>query len=70
MKNSGIFNFASVKYFGKRFLFLKIWNVRVNYCGNYGPSNLLFRFTGHNLEKFNNKQREIAVNSQVHYFES
>ena len=32
---------------------------------------LLFCFTGHNLEKRNkNRQRETAVNSLVHYFES
>ena len=70
IKKPDIFNFPSIKYFVKCFLFLKIWNVRVNYCGNYGPSNLLFCFTGHNLEKLNNRQREPAVNSLVHYFES
>ena len=69
-KKADNFNFLSVKYFGKRFLFLKIWNVRVNYCGNYEPSNLLFYFTGHNLEQLNNRQRKTAVNSLVHYFES
>ena len=70
IKISDIFNFVSVKYFGKRFLFQKIQNIRVNYCGNYRPSNLLFCFTGHNLEKVNNRQRETAGNSLVHYFES
>ena len=35
-----------------------------------GLSNLLFCFTVHNLEKLNNRQREAAVNSLVHYFES
>ena len=47
LKKSYILNFVSVKYFGKHFLFLKIW---VNYCGNCRPSNLLFCFTGNNLE--------------------
>ena len=70
IKKADIFYFASIKYFLKCFLFLKIWNVRVNYCENYGPSNLLFCFTGHNLEKLINRQREIAVNSLVRYFES
>ena len=62
-KKADIFNFQSVKYFGKRFLFLKIWNVRINYCGNYGLSNLLFCFTGHKLEQLNNRPKETAVNS-------
>ena len=62
IKKPDIFNFPSIKYFVKRFLFLKIWNLRVNYCRNYGLSNLLFYFTGHNLEKLNNGQRETAVN--------
>ena len=70
IKKPESFNFRLRKYFVKCFLFLKIRNVRVNYCGNYGPSNLLFCFTGHNLEKLNNRQRETAVDSLVHYFES
>ena len=70
MKKPDIFNFPSIKCFVKRFLDLKIWNVRVNYCGNYGPSKLLFCFTGNNLEKCYNGQRETAVNSLVYYFES
>ena len=41
----------------------------VNYCGNYRLSNLLFYLTGHKLEQLNNRQRETAVNSLVHYFE-
>ena len=50
IKKSDILNFPSIKYFVKCFLFLKIWNARVNYCGNYRPSNLLFCFTGQSLE--------------------
>ena len=68
MKKADIFSFLSVKYFGKRFLFLKTLNVKVNYYGNYGPSNLLFCFTGYILEQLNNRQRETAVNLLVHYF--
>ena len=68
IKKPDVFNFSSIKYFVKCFLFLKIWNVRANYCGSYGPSNLLFCFTGHNLETLNNRQREAVVNSIVHYF--
>ena len=51
IKKPDIFNFPSIKYFVKYFLFLKTWNWRVNCCGNYRPSNLLFCFTGDNLEK-------------------
>ena len=70
IKKADISDFPSVKYFVKHFLFLKIWNIRANDCGNYGPLNLLFCFTGQNLEKINNRQRETAVNSLVRYFES
>ena len=70
IKKSDIFNFLSIKYFVKCFLFLKIWDVRVNYCGNYRPSNLLFCFTGQNLEKLNNRQRETDVNSLLRYLQS
>ena len=70
IKKLDIFNFPSTRYFVKCFLFLKIWNIRVNYCGNYGQSNLLFCFTGLNSEKLNNRQKETAVNLLVHYFES
>ena len=75
IKKADIFNFLSVKYFGKLFLLTKIYllklqNVRVISSGNYEPSNLLFYFTGHNLEQLNNRQRETAVNSLAHYFES
>ena len=70
IKKVHILNFLSVKYFGKRFLFLKIWNVRVDYCENYGSSNLLFCFTGHKLEQLKNRRRETDVNSLVHSFDS
>ena len=69
IKKPDILDFSSIKYFAKR-LFLNIWNLRVNYCGNYGPSNLLFCFTGRDLEKLNNRQGETAVNSLVRCFES
>ena len=69
-KKSDIFNFLSVKYFIKPFLLLKISNVRVNYCGNYGPLNLLFCVTGYNFEKLNNRQRKTAANSLVQNIES
>ena len=48
-KTTDIFNFLSVKYFGKSLLCLKIWHIRVNYCWSYGPSNLLFRFLRYRL---------------------
>ena len=43
-KRADIFNFSSVKYFGKRLPLLKIWHIWVNHCWNYGLPNLLFHF--------------------------
>ena len=60
-----IFNFLSVKYFGKRFFFLKIRNVMVNYCGNYRLSNLLFYLTGHNSCKLTSTLFWKAVSKGV-----
>ena len=70
IKIADIFNFPSVKYLDKRLSFLKIWHMWVNYCWKYGPSNLLFRFIGHSLQQLNNRQKKIAVNSLIHFFES
>ena len=42
IKKADVFKFLPVKCFVKRFLFLKIWNARVNYCGSYGSLNLLY----------------------------
>ena len=68
IKTADIFNFLSVKYFGKGLLFLKIWHIRVNYCWSYGPSNLLFRFFRYRLGHLDNRQTKIAVNSAIHFF--
>ena len=68
IKTGDIFNFPSIKYFGKGLLFLKIWNMRVNYCWNYRPSNLLFRFFRYHWDHLNNKQTKIAENSTIHFF--
>ena len=54
IKTADIFNFLSVKYFGKGLLFLKIWYIRVNYCWSYRPSNLLFRFFRYRLGHIDN----------------
>ena len=54
-----IFNFLSVRYFSKGFFFLKTLHIRVNYCWNYGPWNLLFRFFRCRLGHLNNRQIKI-----------
>ena len=68
IKTADIFNFLSVKYFGKGLLFLKIWLIRINYCWNYGPSNLLFRFFRYRLGHLNNRQTKMIENSEIHFF--
>ena len=70
IKRTDIFNFPSVKYFDKRLSFLKIWYIWVKYCWNYRPFKLLFRFTRHNLQQPKNRQRKIAVTSQIFLFEN
>ena len=70
MKTADIFNFLSVKYFGKGLLFLKIWLIRVNYCWNYGPSNLLFRFFRFRLGHLNNRQTKIGENSTIYFLKA
>ena len=68
IKTTGIFNFLSVKYFGKSLLFLKIWHIRANYCWSYGPSNLLFRFFRYRLDHLDNRQTKIAEDSTINFF--
>ena len=68
IKTADIFNFLSGKYFCKGLLFLKIWHIRVNYCWNYGPSNLLFRFFRYRLGHLDNRQTKIAENSTLNFF--
>ena len=63
IKTADIFSFLSVKYFGKGLLFLKIWQIRVNYCWSYGSSNLLFCFFRYHLGYLDNRQTKIAENS-------
>ena len=65
IKTADIFNFLSVKYFGKGLLFLKIWQIRVNYCWSYGSSNFLFRFFRYRLGYLDNRQTKIAENSTI-----
>ena len=67
IKMSDIFNFPSIKYLDKGLLFLNIWHIRVNYCYNYGPSNLLFRFSCYRLGHLNNRQTKIAENSTISF---
>ena len=70
IKTADIFNFLSVKCFGQALLFLKIWLIRINYCWNYGPSNLLFRFFRHRLGHLNNRKTKIAENSKKHFLKA
>ena len=70
IKTVHIFNFLSAKYSGKVLLFFKIWHIRVNYCWNYGPSNLLFRgflgfFFCYRLVHSKNRRTKIAENSTI-----
>ena len=58
-KTVDTFNFLLVRYFSKGLLFLKTWHIRVHYCWNYGPSNLLFRFFRCRLGHLNNRQIKI-----------
>ena len=68
IKTVHIFNFLSVRYFSKVLFFLKTWHIRVNYCWNYGPSNLLFRFFHCRLGQLNNRQTKTAENMAIHFF--
>ena len=65
IKTADIFNFLSVKYFGKGLLFLKIWHLRVNYCWNRRPPNFLFRFFRYCLGHLNNRQTKISENLTI-----
>ena len=69
-KKDDFFNFLLVKYFDKRLSFPKIWHIWLKYCWNYGPSNLLFRFTRHILQPPKNRQKKIAINSLIYLIES
>ena len=64
-----IFNFPSLKCFGYCLSFLNIWHISLNYCWDYGPSNLLFRFTWYSWQQLNNRRRKTAVNLLIHLFE-
>ena len=62
IKTVDIFNFLSFRYFSKGLLFLKTLHIRVNYCWNYGLSNLLFRFFRCRIGHLNNRQTKIVEN--------
>ena len=70
IKRADIFNFLSVKYFGKGLLFLKFWLTRVNYCWNYGALNLLFRFFRFRLGHLSNRQTKMAENSTIYFLKA
>ena len=67
IKTVDIFDFLSFKYFGKGLLFLKFWLIRVNYCWNYRPSNLLFYFFRLHLGHLSNRQTKIAENWTIYF---
>ena len=67
IKTADTSNCQSVEYFGKGLLFLKFWLIRVSYCWNYGPLNLLFRFFRFRLGHLNNRQTKIAENSAIYF---
>ena len=65
IKKADIFNFLSVKCFGKNLLFLKFLLIRVNYCWN-----LLFRFFRFRLGHLNNRQTKIGENLTVYFLKA
>ena len=65
IKKADIFNFLSVKCFGKNLLFLKFLLIRVNYCWN-----LLFRFFRFRLGHLNNRQTKIGENSTIYFLKA
>ena len=70
IKTAETFNCLPDKYFGKGWLFLTFWLMRVNYCWNYGPSNLLFRFFRFRLGHLSNRQTKIAENSTIYFLKA
>ena len=67
-KNSWHLQFLITQIFRLMFIIFNIWHISVNYCWNYGPSNLLFRFTWYSWQQLNNRQRKTAVNLLLHFF--
>ena len=58
-----------IKYLGKCLLYLKNWNIGINYCWNYGSSKLLLHFIEYCLDQLNSKHKKTAVSSTIQYFE-
>ena len=67
IKTAETFNCLPDKYFGKGWLFLTFWLIRVNYLWNYGSSNFLFRFFLFRLGHLSNRQTKIAENSTIYF---
>ena len=63
-----ILDFKWIKYLGKDLSYLQNWCIGVNYCWNYGLSNLPLHFIEYHLDQHNNKPTKTAVNSTIHYF--
>ena len=63
-----ILGFKWIKYLGKDLSYLQNWCIGVNYCWNYGLSNLPLHFIEYHLDQHNNKHTKTAVNSTIHYF--
>ena len=70
IRTADIFSFLSVKYFDKGLLILKRWRIRLNYCWNYGPSTLLFRFFPYRQCHLNNRQTKVVENSKIHFLKA
>ena len=68
IKTDCIFNVLSVRYFRKGLLFLKNLHIRVNYCWNSGPSNLLYCFFHCRIGHLNNRKTRKAENWTIQFF--
>ena len=64
-----ILNFQWIFYSGRVYHIRKIEVIMVNYCWNHGLSKLRLGFIKYRLDKRNNKQMKIAVNSTIEFFE-
>ena len=69
-KKADILHFQWIKYLSKGLSYLKNGGIGVNYCSNYGPSNLELDFIEYRLDQLNNKHTKAAVNSTIQFFGS
>ena len=69
-KNSWHLRFSITQIFQLTFTISEIWHGTVSFCWNYGPLNLLYRFTGYSRQQLNIRQMKTGVNLVIHLFES